>query len=236
MVRAIQSVVGQEGCSLEIIVVDDGSTDGSRQVLKSLEEDTPMLQILYLEECQGAGAARNAGIEASSGEWIAFLDADDAWVDGKLARQIEYMEKHDAGFSCTQYERLCMATGSRVLVQVPSIFNYHQALTCNPIGTSTVMIRSSMLGSFRFSFLRRRQDYLLWLTILKQGAVVHGAPFAGTVYSHGRSSSLSSNKLKSVKYNWKVLSALNVPFWLSAYYLLNQIVRSFIKNRGWRWW
>lgn len=234
--RAIQSAVRQEGCSLEIIVIDDASTDGSRQVLKSLERDIPMLQVVHLQECQGAGNARNVGIELASGEYIAFLDADDTWVDGKLARQIEYMEKHNVGFSCTQYERLCSATGSRVTIQVPSVFNYHQALKCNPIGTSTAVIRSNALGSFRFSFLRRRQDYLLWLTILKQGSVVHAAPFVGTVYSHGSPSSLSANRLKSVKYNWRVLNMLKVPFWLSIYYLLNQIIRSFAKNQGRRWW
>ena len=234
--RAIQSVLDQKKCAIEIIVVDDASTDNSRQILESIQKKHTVLKTAYLEDCKGAGNARNVGIEMAEGEMIAFLDADDRWVNGKLAKQVEYMTSNEVGFCSTQYEKINEVNGARVLVQAPPVFNYHQALMCSPIGTSTVVIRSDVLGELRFNLLRRRQDYLLWLNVLKRGATIHCLPLVGTVYSYGNPNSLSSNRLKSIKYNWRVLMEMEIAPSRALFYLINQIVRSFLKNRGMRWW
>jgi glycosyltransferase involved in cell wall biosynthesis len=88
--RAISSVRAQTGFDLEIIAVDDGSTDNSLAVLRRIAaKDMKILS----QPNAGPGAARNAGIMASSGEWIAFLDADDYWIPGKLEAQMTALDE-----------------------------------------------------------------------------------------------------------------------------------------------
>ncbi len=82
--KAIESVLNQRFNDLEIIVVDDGSTDGTRQELERYQNK---MHYVYQENA-GASAARNAGIEAATGEWLAFLDSDDEWTPEYLAKQM----------------------------------------------------------------------------------------------------------------------------------------------------
>jgi glycosyltransferase involved in cell wall biosynthesis len=88
--RAIDSVLAQTHPAAEIIVVDDGSTDTTRQIVQSY--GTPV-QTIYQENA-GPGAARNAGIQAAKGEWIAFLDSDDEWLPEKLQIQVNLLQRH----------------------------------------------------------------------------------------------------------------------------------------------
>ena len=83
--RAIRSVLLQEGGDYEVIVVDDASDDGTSDWVRATFADR--VQLLVLEKNAGVSAARNHGIEAAHGEWIALLDSDDEWLSGKLARQ-----------------------------------------------------------------------------------------------------------------------------------------------------
>ncbi len=90
VVEAIQSVLAQEPKNYEVIVVDDGSTDGTREYLESL--DLPMHVIS--KENGGVASARNFGIKAAIGKYIAFLDSDDLWLPGILKAQLEYLESN----------------------------------------------------------------------------------------------------------------------------------------------
>ena len=88
LASAVASVRAQSVAVAEIVVVDDGSTDATAEVAKGLG-------VSYLCQAnQGPGAARNRGVTVATGEWIAFLDADDVWVGEKLARQLEYLAGH----------------------------------------------------------------------------------------------------------------------------------------------
>jgi glycosyltransferase involved in cell wall biosynthesis len=93
MVRdAIQSVLSQSYAPLELIVVDDGSTDDTREMLAALKDER--IRVHTLPESQGASGARNVGIEAVRGEWIAFQDSDDLWMPDKLRKQIDCALAH----------------------------------------------------------------------------------------------------------------------------------------------
>jgi len=90
--RALASVLDQSFRDLEVLVVDDGSTDGTMDILATL--DDPRIRVLRRECNQGQSAARNVGISQACGELIAFQDSDDEWLPGKLARQVEILRQH----------------------------------------------------------------------------------------------------------------------------------------------
>lgn len=94
---ALDSLAYQTFTDLEAIVVDDGSTDDTEKTVYRIAESHPGLKLRYItQKHSGISAARNRGISEASGEWIAFLDADDLWVPEKLERQMMYLEKHPA--------------------------------------------------------------------------------------------------------------------------------------------
>jgi glycosyltransferase involved in cell wall biosynthesis len=89
LAEALDSIFAQDYRPVEVIVVDDGSVDGTANIAKSFKE------VRYIYQMnQGHGAAKNAGIAAASGEFIAFLDADDLWAPHKLSVQMEHLLKH----------------------------------------------------------------------------------------------------------------------------------------------
>jgi len=88
--RAIQSVIDQTFRDVEIIVVDDGSTDNTKEIVKSIPDQR--ISYVRCEMNRGSGAARNEGLKVAQGKYIAFLDSDDEWLPAKLARQVERMD------------------------------------------------------------------------------------------------------------------------------------------------
>ncbi|MDB5482523.1 MAG: glycosyl transferase family 2 [Caulobacteraceae bacterium] len=92
--RAIDSVLDQSVAADEIIVIDDASTDDTRTLVASLAQTHPQIRLIALPANGGPSAARNAGIAAASGDWIAILDADDAWKPGRLERLLEVAADH----------------------------------------------------------------------------------------------------------------------------------------------
>jgi len=91
---ALRSALGQKGVELEVIVVDDGSSDGTADRLRELGE--PRLRIIRLDENRGVAFARNTGIAAARGRWLAFLDDDDLWSPRKLRSQLDAAAAADA--------------------------------------------------------------------------------------------------------------------------------------------
>ncbi len=92
ILRAVQSVLNQTYTDLEVLVVDDGSTDATGEVVSRIEDDR--VRYIPLERNGGVANARNIGVQMSEGEWLAFQDSDDSWREDKLEKQIAYAEKH----------------------------------------------------------------------------------------------------------------------------------------------
>lgn len=174
--RAIDSVLAQTRPAEELIVVDDGSTDRTGEVARAYGD-----KIRYLrQENAGASAARNAGIRAAAGEWIAFLDADDEWLPDKLALQTEHLENHpELPWTCGNYIECLCQSGYRAPAlpekRILDLLNggqaspdylqtYSKGLTGH---TDTMLIRRNVLeeaGCFRPE-QKRFNDLDLWLRI-----------------------------------------------------------------------
>lgn len=184
----LRSVLSQGWPELEVIVVDDGSTDGSATIV---ENEFPAVTLLR-QRNSGVAAARNRGLTHSSGEWIAFIDSDDYWLPGKLQAQwLHLRERPDSRMSYTAWkvwpstapepeaELLCDATRRRS--DGPSGWIYTDLLIDCVVWTSTVLMHRSLFdeaGTFDPD-LRTGEDWDLWLRISRVTPVVRVPhPFA----------------------------------------------------------
>jgi glycosyltransferase involved in cell wall biosynthesis len=141
--RAMESILSQRLEDLEVILVDDGSTDATAALVEGLGD--PRVRILAHGENRGAAAARNSGIRAARGEFLAFLDSDDEWLPGKLELQLRRLEESPAhiGWSCTGLY-LVFPNGEEILVdRAPRDPVRYLHGTCGLGPGSTLMVRRS---------------------------------------------------------------------------------------------
>jgi len=155
----------------EWVLVDDQSTDDSFQLLLELSVKDERLKVHQLPENSGSGPARNLAIDLAQGTYLAFLDSDDIWTENKLSRHVSFMEKHQAAFSHTSYG--FMNEAGEVINQTYHVSNkpvtYKDLLKRTEISCLTAMYNQDLIGKFYMPDLRRKQDYALWLSILKAG-------------------------------------------------------------------
>lgn len=171
--RAISSVAAQSFRPAELILVDDGSGDGTLQELRDLRctfgED--WIRIVALSENLGPASARNAGWDAATCPYVAFLDADDAWHPRKIEIQHAFMETHpDVALSGHAHRQI--ADGAAIDAPVAGagyrIVSRAELLLSNRFITPSAMLRRSL--SYRFQTGRRYlEDHLLWLEIASAG-------------------------------------------------------------------
>ena len=177
--QALSSVIEQKYAQLEIIIVDDGSTDYDYDGLTSLDS---RIRVLHLEG-HGVSAARNAGMRVAKGDFIAFLDADDVWFPGKLLAQVSYFEIHPevgcvfGGFLKWYPDANDVFSTAASLIEDCSNLEaceiersgwiYTRLLTGLLVGMNTAIIRREvfdLLGGFDES-MRIGEDYLFWLKV-----------------------------------------------------------------------
>ncbi len=202
--ETVSSVEAQTWRNWELLAVNDHSSDASLSLLKGLQSRSAGIRVL---ECAGKGAAcaRNTGIKAAKGRFIAFLDADDLWLPEKLASQLEFMREKNAAFSFTGYEfagENGKGTGKKV--RVPETISYEEALKNTTIFTSTVMFdREKLSLALMLMPDVPSEDTATWWKILKNGHTGYGLDRILTLYRRN-GKSLSANKLKAVKKTWNL--------------------------------
>jgi glycosyltransferase involved in cell wall biosynthesis len=164
--EAIESVLAQDYRDFELIVVDDGSTDNTDDILNSYRGDI----MVFRQENQGVSAARNRGLAEASGRFITFLDSDDLWLPQKLFRQVEFFNKNPEAQIC-QTEETWIRKGVRVNPKKrhkkPRGMIFEPSLALCLVSPSAVMIRRSLfekVGGFDET-LPACEDYDLWLRI-----------------------------------------------------------------------
>jgi glycosyltransferase involved in cell wall biosynthesis len=166
VLEAVQSVCAQQGVPFEVIVVDDGSTDGTARELEAFGE--PVRYIAQVH--RGVAAARNRGIAEARGEWIGFLDSDDLWLPGKLAAQMGYLASNPDIRIC-QTEEIWLRDGKHVnpkrYHQKPEGFCFGSLLDRCMVSPSAVVIHRSVFGVAGLfdESLPACEDYDLWLRI-----------------------------------------------------------------------
>lgn len=204
--ESIRSAISQTLTDWEIQIVDDCSTDHTPEVLRPYLERYPNIFYHRLSRNSGPAAARTEAIRRASGKYIAFLDSDDLWMPEKLEKQITFMKESGAVFSCTAYRQMDADGGSlRTVMVPPEKTDYRKCIRLsNPIGNLTVMYDQEALGKFEVPPIRKRNDFALWLQILKKTDYCFGLDEVLGIYRMGRTGSVSRNKLAQAKYHWQL--------------------------------
>lgn len=202
--EAIRSVLAQTVADWELIVIDDRSTDGSyNKVLAIAQEDSRVI-VCQNEKNSGVAKTRNRGIEMSRGEYIAFLDSDDAWYPEKLQRQLELLQKENAGMAYCSYA-IVGPTGEPVKGDyiVPATTDFESLLKENVILCSTMFIRADIAKEILFNTEFYHEDFVLALDILRAG---HKAAGCTDVLMSWRyiNNSRSFNKVRCAKNRWRI--------------------------------
>lgn len=201
----VASVRSQTHTEWELILVDDGSSDGSLELIKEYESKYENIRVVHLEKSQGAANARNAGNKVAKGRYLCFLDADDLWDPEKLERQIRFMDEQDAAFSYTNYEFADEdGVGIKKIVSVPESLTYKQALRNTTIFTSTVMFDLDKLPR-ELTMMPNvpSEDTATWWQVLRNGYKAYGLKRSLTIYRRS-GHTLSSNKLEAIKRAWNL--------------------------------
>lgn len=165
--KAIESVLNQTYQNLEVIVIDDGSTDETKEVVKSFKD--PRI-IYFWKKNKGPASARNMGIKRAKGKYIAFLDSDDLWLKEKLEKQIDFMERNPEtgllGTGCYEVTDKGKAIGKKIFPRKNKVLQ-KDLIKYNPFIQSSIMTKREVfdkVGLYDEKF-RESEDYELWLRL-----------------------------------------------------------------------
>ena len=221
--RTLDSVQAQTYKNWEMIIVDDRSTDNTKEIVEEYMKNDPRIKYHLLDENSGAAVARTTAMKLANGSYMAFLDSDDIWTEDKLERQIKWMTDNGYAFSCTTYEQIDEDDNSlnRIIKTVKKT-DYNRLLLDCPVGNSSVVYDVEKMGKFEVPNIRKRNDDALWLQMLKKEKYIYGMPDVLMRYRI-RKNSISSNKLSVIKYHWILYreiehlsvfrSAFHIGFW-----------------------
>lgn len=200
----IQSVLRQTFTFWELCVVDDASTDGTAEIIKSLQNQDNKIRFTSKPKHSGIADTRNQCIRMAQGRFLAFLDSDDVWHPEKLEKQLQFMTERNIGFSYSSYDCIDEAGNPlNKIVKSAGNLNYEAYLRNTIIGCSTVVLDKTIVGEVFVPDFRTSEDAATWLNILKKGNLAYAIDQPLTSYRI-RQHSASSNKLKASSDLWRV--------------------------------
>jgi len=182
--RAIDSVLKQSWENWELIIIDDYSSDNSRDIIrKYTQKDARITSIFIPKKNGGRGLVRNLGIEQAEGRFLAFLDSDDEWHPKKLTKQIRYIVDKNAAL-CTTHTQIIDLNNDMLGTYEPQmeVAEWDTMLTENIASTSAMMIDREKKPEIQFLDYTYSQDYACWLTLMKDGQGIFILPEKLTFY------------------------------------------------------
>lgn len=210
--RSIESVLNQSLSDLELIVVDDGSTDNTKAVVEEFARKDNRVKYFWQPNFGGPAGPRNTGIKHASGKYVAFLDSDDEWLATKLEEQVRLFENSQANTGLVACDYLLEAGSTPVAYKLPQFERsgiFEELLKHDFIGTATVvMIKKEVLedvGGFDES-LECGEDTDLWLRIAEKYGFAHVTNLLALYHVHGNNTLLRFNAIDLAKSTESILN------------------------------
>jgi teichuronic acid biosynthesis glycosyltransferase TuaG len=227
--KTIESVQNQSHQKWEMIIVDDCSTDQTVTIIEQFVANDDRIHLFQLDKNSGAGIARDLALSKAKGDYIAFLDADDLWKPLKLEKQLQFLKDNKAHFTFSFYD--CIDEEGNELnkrVEAPRNLSYRQLFFCNYVGNLTGIYEVNYFGKIAISSTRKRQDWMVWLTILKKIKTAKPIPESLALYRI-RDNSLSASKVDLLKHNFSVYRSFHgYNFVLSLFIMVGFLITQLV--------
>lgn len=229
--QSVESAMLQTERDLQILLLDDCSTDETANILNALAKEDSRILTYISPQNRGVAETRNHGMALALGTYIAFLDGDDIWLPDKLERQLADMERRGLDLSYTAY--YLMDEAGRPAgkdYSVPESLDYDRLLRENVIGCSAALFRRETAAGIYMRGEYAHEDYVFWLELLQKGCKAGGVdlPLMGYRVLAG---SRSADKKKAAAGRWSIYRKfLKLPAWKAAVLLAEYGIRGIRKH------
>lgn len=196
------SLLKQSYKNFEVIIINDGSTDKSSEIIKKyLSQDPRFVCINHIKK-RGVANSRNTGLDYVRGKYICFLDADDWWPKNKLDIYLEFLKK---GYEIlySDYTRINIINGEKKIVKVIKYLKYENLISSNYIPMSSAVFNSKSLGIPKFKNFHTSSDWIFWLDLFKKNPKALGINKNLMFYSVSNET-ISSNKINMSFQAWRI--------------------------------
>ncbi len=209
--KSVNGVLGQTHAALELILVVDGFEDNTLGIAKALAEKDPRVRVVASAKNRGVSRSRNLGIRFAKGEWIAFCDADDWWVENKLSHQLALAASEGANLVCSAFYFFYPGAQKTLEVQTQKHIDYKTLLHTNAIPLSTAMFRLGGQQRHYFPVMPWpyiHEDYAFWLLMFQRFEMRVAYTSIPTTYIAQVEGSRSANKWLSMRSHAFILRAV----------------------------
>lgn len=226
----LKSILKQTYHNLEIIIIYDDQERKDLKFIKQLINSDKRISLITNKKSIGAGLSRNKGIKKSKGKYVGFIDADDLWKKNKLKLQIEFMKKSNYLISHTSYEIIDKENNISKYRIAKNFKSVDELLKSCDIGLSSVVIKREILdGKFFFAGLKTKEDFVLWLKILKKNIKIGGLN-KNLMSWRKLDNSLSSSILQKIKDGfWVYNKFMKFNLFKSLFFLFLLSLNSLLK-------
>lgn len=222
--ESIASVLTQTFCDIELIIVNDCSTDNTLEIIKSFSEKDSRVIVINNAINMGCADSRNKALFASKGKYIAFCDSDDVWKSEKINKQLNYIKKTNADMVFSAYE---MIDSNGIYIKSRNVkqeLTLDDLLKENSVIFSTTLFKKEAIKGIYFDCFWFHEDYVFLLECLRHTlrfVAINEVLVKYRLHVKGR----SFNKINSAKQRWRVYRRfLKISIWESGYYFLFYII------------
>jgi teichuronic acid biosynthesis glycosyltransferase TuaG len=226
--KCLNSVLNQTHRDLEIIIIDDYSSDNTYSFLVDFAKKDSRIVLLKNSLNMGVSYSRNLGISNAKGDYLCFLDSDDVWDINKIEKQLIFMVNNNYSLSYTLFT-IFDDNSHKTLKKLPNRVNFVRLLYGNCIALSSTMLKRSSINDLQFKKIGH-EDYLFWLNYLsfeEYGFLLK----ENLLFYRIHSKSISYNKFKAINFTWNIYrNELHFDVFKSVYFFIIHVYNSFKKR------
>ena len=228
--QTINSIIKQSYKNFELILIYDDPDKSDLEYIKKILKNIKRKKIIINNTNIGAGLSRNLGILKSKGKYISFIDSDDIWKKDKLKNQLLFMLDNKIEFCFTSYSIMNKKNTIIKFIKAKKNIGYKDLIKSCDIGLSTVMLKTRLLKKIKFTKIKTKEDYILWLKLSKKNVKMMGLD-QKLVLWRKLDNSLSSSVFQRIHDAFYVYNTyLNFNFIKSIYYIFLMSLNFFRKH------